>query len=113
MSKGIKMVDIENMKKDIVTNLKHIKLKKIILFGSYAYGTPNEESDLDLCIIKDTIASKLYERREIRKSLKHIRIPKDILLLESDYYKTHSDENWLNTALYDIKHQGEVLYEAK
>ena len=27
---------------------------KIILFGSYASGTPNEDSDLDLFVIKDT-----------------------------------------------------------
>lgn len=28
--------------------------EKIILFGSYAYGEPNEDSDLDLLIIKET-----------------------------------------------------------
>ncbi|MFA9393039.1 MAG: nucleotidyltransferase domain-containing protein [Prolixibacteraceae bacterium] len=27
--------------------------EKIILFGSYAYGQPNEESDIDLLIIKN------------------------------------------------------------
>jgi len=27
---------------------------KIILFGSYAYGNPKEDSDLDLFVIKDT-----------------------------------------------------------
>ncbi|MXW79748.1 MAG: nucleotidyltransferase domain-containing protein, partial [Gemmatimonadetes bacterium] len=24
---------------------------KIILFGSYAYGTPTEDSDVDLCVV--------------------------------------------------------------
>lgn len=28
--------------------------EKIILFGSYAYGEPHEDSDLDLLIIKET-----------------------------------------------------------
>ena len=28
--------------------------EKIILFGSYAYGEPTEDSDVDLLIIKDT-----------------------------------------------------------
>ena len=27
---------------------------KIILFGSYAYGTPNEDSDVDLLVIMPT-----------------------------------------------------------
>jgi predicted nucleotidyltransferase len=30
------------------------KPEKIILFGSYAYGQPHSDSDLDLLIIKDT-----------------------------------------------------------
>ncbi len=28
--------------------------QKIILFGSYAYGTPQPDSDIDLLIIKET-----------------------------------------------------------
>ena len=28
--------------------------KKIILFGSYAYGEPDGDSDIDLLIVKDT-----------------------------------------------------------
>lgn len=28
--------------------------EKIILFGSYAYGEPDEDSDLDMLIVKDT-----------------------------------------------------------
>lgn len=26
-------------------------VQKIILFGSHAYGTPNEDSEFDLCIV--------------------------------------------------------------
>ena len=33
---------------------KEYKPERIILFGSYAYGTPDEDSDIDLLIIKDT-----------------------------------------------------------
>ncbi len=35
---------------------------RIILFGSYAYGTPTEHSDLDLLIIKRDAASQRVER---------------------------------------------------
>ncbi len=38
---------------------------QIILFGSYAYGTPTEHSDLDLLIIK-----KDAEQRKIERDLK-------------------------------------------
>ena len=35
---------------------------RIILFGSYAYGVPHENSDLDLLIIKEKAESKRVER---------------------------------------------------
>ena len=35
---------------------------RIILFGSYAYGTPTENSDLDLLIIKEKAEAKRVER---------------------------------------------------
>ena len=35
---------------------------RIILFGSYAYGVPNEHSDLDLLIIKQNAEAKRSDR---------------------------------------------------
>jgi predicted nucleotidyltransferase len=41
--------------KDIVSRLnKSYDPEKIILYGSYAYGNPTSDSDIDLLIIKDT-----------------------------------------------------------
>jgi len=93
--------------------LSPLNAKKIILFGSYAYGEPNENSDLDLCIIEDKIESKIKEKTKIRKLLKDIKLPKDILVEEEEYFLSHSDENWINTALYDARHKGIVIYEQK
>lgn len=42
--------------------------EKIILFGSYAYGKPDKDSDIDLLIVKKTKKSffdRLYEVRRI------------------------------------------------
>ena len=50
-----KMIDIEELKPLIIERLKPLKPDKIILFGSYAYGEPNEESDMDLFLIKDDL----------------------------------------------------------
>ena len=37
------MIDIETIKSQIVKALMPLQPEKIILFGSYAYGIPNEE----------------------------------------------------------------------
>ena len=47
------MIDINRLKPLIIESLKPLDPHKIILFGSYAYGTPNENSDIDLFLIKD------------------------------------------------------------
>lgn len=111
--KDVVMVDIEKIKSIIVNDLKPLNLDKIILFGSYAYGTPSESSDLDICIVDDNFTSKTKTKSKIRRELKNIDLPKDILLVNSEYYLSHSDENWINTALYDVRKKGEVLHEKK
>ena len=47
------MVDINTLKVEIVEHLKPLQPEKVLLFGSFAYGKPNEESDIDLFIIKN------------------------------------------------------------
>jgi len=34
--------------------VKNVNPEKVILFGSYAYGEPQEDSDIDILVIKDT-----------------------------------------------------------
>ena len=51
---------------------------KVILFGSYANGTPNEDSDLDLIVIKNTDLPKQSRGREIRKYLFGSLVPMDL-----------------------------------
>lgn len=48
--------------------------EKIILFGSYAYGRPDEESDIDLLIVKETEASP-FDRRVAVRRIVDLRVP--------------------------------------
>ena len=43
-----KMINIEKIKLDIVEKLKPLNPYQIILFGSYTYGSPTKDSDIDL-----------------------------------------------------------------
>ena len=51
---------IENRQiNDIVSRIaNYYKPEKIILFGSYARGNFNDNSDLDFILVKDTVAPK-------------------------------------------------------
>ena len=41
--------------------------QQIILFGSLAYGEPDQDSDIDLLIVKDTAESPLERRLRVRR----------------------------------------------
>lgn len=73
------MINIETVKDEIVERLKPLDPDKIILFGSYAYGTPTEDSDIDLYVVTkdDFIPQSWREKSEIH--LKIARAIQDIL----------------------------------
>ena len=58
------MIDIENIQKEIIKRLEPFNLEKIILFGSYAYGTPHKDSDIDLYIVtNDEYTPQSYKEK--------------------------------------------------
>ena len=69
----------------IVDSIKEEAPEKIILFGSYAYGTPDNESDIDLLIIKDISPSKIRDYKlniklKLWELTKKWNIPVDIIV---------------------------------
>src|SRR5919199_1638492 len=82
--------------------------EKIILFGSYAYGTPHAESDVDLLVIMPTyneIAQAVRIRRECKRPFALDLVVKTPQRLE----RALKDENWF---LREVMAKGKVLYEA-
>ncbi|SFV67911.1 hypothetical protein MNB_SM-4-1187 [hydrothermal vent metagenome] len=72
------MINIEKLKEDIINRLKPLDLEQIILFGSYAYGTPTKDSDIDLYVVtKDDYIPQSY-RENIDIKLKVSRAIKDL-----------------------------------
>jgi len=53
---------------------------KIILFGSYATGNPNENSDLDLFVIKETDFPRPQRTVQVRKMLYGSMVPIDLIV---------------------------------
>ena len=94
---------------DIITG--KIRPEQIILFGSYVDGHPNEDSDVDLLIVKDTNLPRHNRTLEIRKYLRGMKIPIDIIV-----YNNSEIEKWkkLKTSfIYEVLNTGKVLYDRK
>lgn len=100
---------------EIVRILVHeCQPEKIILFGSYAHGTANEDSDLDLAIVKETDLPKFKRPIEFQKALRSGGrkwfFPMDIVV-----YIPEEMEDW-QTDPYSLVHEilvtGKTLYES-
>jgi predicted nucleotidyltransferase len=59
----------EAVRHEIVSYLSQINPEKVILFGSYAYGAPNADSDIDLYVVtkEDFIPANYDENLQIKK----------------------------------------------
>jgi predicted nucleotidyltransferase len=97
----------------LVDRIKQFDPEKIILFGSYAHGTPNDESDVDLFVVKNV---KREDIRDLRLSIRgHLRdiiynqkVPVDLLLDSQE----HIDERIkLGDSIYEeIMFKGKIVY---
>lgn len=102
------MITKDQINQVVETIVQNVHPDKIILFGSYANGNPGEDSDLDLLVIKNMTQKRIQRGREIRKYLRGIGIPIDLLV-----YTPQEIEEWRGTKaafITQIMDQGQVLY---
>ena len=89
-----------------------VDCEKIYLFGSYAYGTPHDDSDYDFfVVIPDNSELRPIEAiRKIRKNLNSIKrtLPVDIIAGRSSRFAEMSK---LPTMERRIAREGVMLYE--
>ena len=105
-----KNIDIEYLKRELVTRLKSLNPEKIILFGSYVYGNPDENSDLDICVVNFGNSTKIEKKRAVRSLLRDLKFPKDILTPSKEEYDFYKKE--FGSVYKEIEEKGKVLWQA-
>ncbi|MDO8529155.1 MAG: nucleotidyltransferase domain-containing protein [bacterium] len=68
---------IPEIKEKIV---REINPEKIVLFGSYAWGKPDKDSDVDFFIIQKSNLPRRQRQIELRKKLYGSGVPMDLLI---------------------------------
>lgn len=102
------MISQEKIKEVIDRIVKNINPEKIILFGSYASGNPDEDSDLDILVIKEMKMPRYKRSREVKKHLRGMKIPIDVIVYTKKEVKEWKDTKtaFINQAMK----QGKLLY---
>jgi predicted nucleotidyltransferase len=83
--------------------------EKVILFGSYAYGKPNADSDVDLLVVMES--DERPARRAIRvvRQLLDVPFPMDVLVRTPQEVRQRLQMN--DCFVREIVERGRVLYE--
>ncbi len=83
--------------------------ERVILFGSYAQGTPSTDSDIDLLVIVDTSLSPSERYGAVRRLLADVPYSFDIIVRTPDEYTRW--RSVVNNIVYFADKYGKVLYE--
>ncbi len=96
---------------EVVEKIKNeYQPEKIILFGSYAYGTPNEDSDIDLFIIKNSDKRRIDRFLEVSPLVENpdYHIPITPLVYTPDEVKRRLEMG--DSFVEEILTKGDVLF---
>ncbi|CAN5549070.1 MAG: nucleotidyltransferase domain-containing protein [Actinomycetota bacterium] len=84
---------------------------RIVLFGSLARGEVGYDSDIDLLVVFDEVEwkNKRELTREIRRSLSHFPVPKDIIVTDVDEIRRRG--HLVGPILRPALEEGKAVYE--
>lgn len=83
--------------------------EKIILFGSHAWGQPNEESDIDLFVILGSSDQPGYRRASrLYRSLRGLKVPVEIVVRTRDEVERNMAVK--SSLDHKVLHEGRVLH---
>ncbi len=82
---------------------------KIILFGSHAYGQPDDDSDVDILVVLSFKGKPVRKAIEIRNKV-NVTMPLDLIVRTPQQLADRLDQNdWF---MREIVERGRTLYEA-
>ena len=84
--------------------------RRIIIFGSHAWGKPDTDSDVDICVIvRSSDMSPLQRAVAAHRALGSVPFAKDIVVQTDSEFERYSAVQ--GTLQHRIAHEGWIIYE--
>jgi predicted nucleotidyltransferase len=106
---GFPAVGESALRRIICRLVNALRPEKIILFGSYAYGIPSPDSDVDLLVIMETSAPHVERYLTVSRLLRPRPFPVDILVKTPQEIRQALDQG--DFFVREIMTHGLTLYE--
>lgn len=103
------MVKRQNIRSFVKQIVARFRPQRVILFGSYAYGKPTADSDVDLLVVMPHQGHPAVQAAEIRQQI-HAGFPLDLIVRSPENIRQRLAMG--DYFIEDILEQGKILYEA-
>jgi len=103
------MVEVNKIRELTSQIVRQFNPERIILFGSYAYGQPDNDSDVDMLVVLRFKGKPVRKAIEIRNSV-NAGLPLDLIVRTPEQVAERISQNdWF---MREILERGRTLYEA-
>jgi uncharacterized protein len=105
------MIDEQTLQQIVARVVAAARPSRVILFGSYGRGEANENSDVDLMIIKPQVDNPYKEMLRLRQAIGPIGAGVDVLVYTEKNVEERKD--WCTSPIYWALREGRTLYAAQ
>ncbi len=105
LERVVYLIPEEKINEVVERIVSNVNPEKVILFGSYAKGDFDDNSDLDILVVKDMDIPRYKRSRKIRKYLRGVKVPIDLLV-----YSQKEIDEWKDNEHAFISKALEVRY---
>lgn len=81
---------------------------EIYMYGKYAWGTPDEDDDLNLLVIVESSDQKVYQRSYLAfEALLGLKIPKNVAIFTKQEFDANCQD--VTSLTYEVKNRGKRI----
>lgn len=110
-------MNLENIIRKIILAFKDTNVRKVVLFGSFVYGNPGPDSDIDLLVVTDdpyipeSFREKMKLKVNISRLLEQVRneVPVDLIVHTDPMHQRFIEMD--SSFKREIMSKGKVIYE--
>lgn len=103
------MISQETIQEAIRRLVKAYDPLEIYMYGKYAWGTPDEDDDLNLLVIVESSDVKVYQRGDLAfDTLLSLRIPKNVAVFTKQEFDISSQD--VTSLTHEVKTRGKKVY---
>jgi predicted nucleotidyltransferase len=107
----MKVIDPVLLQEVVTRIINSLRPDKIFLYGSHAYGEPDENSDIDILVVTSDQATSVHSQAvKAYQALRGLLIPVEIKVDTIEEFKKRA--SWLSSVEHVVKEKGKVLYDA-